>query len=77
MPWNEVDVQEQRIRFAVLAERGEETMAALCREFGISRESGYKWRRRYRAEGVSGVQERSRRQGPRLKIRYYLEPLPG
>lgn len=61
MAWNEVDVQEQRIRFAVLAERGEHTMAELCREFGISRQAGYKWRQRYREEGVAGLAERSRR----------------
>jgi transposase InsO family protein len=61
MPWNEVDVEEQRIRFAVLAERGEHTMAELCREFGISRQAGYKWRQRYREEGVAGLAERSRR----------------
>ena len=28
MPWNEVEVQEQRIRFAVLAELGERPMAS-------------------------------------------------
>ena len=61
MPWNEVEVQEQRIRFAVLAELGERPMAALCREFGISRETGYKWWRRYQKRGVAGLEERSRR----------------
>ena len=40
MPWNEVEVQEERIRFAVLAERGERPLAALCGEFGISRATG-------------------------------------
>jgi transposase InsO family protein len=61
MAWNEVEMQEQRIRFAVLAERGEQTMAALCREFDISRQAGYKWLSRYREHGVAGVVERSRR----------------
>ena len=61
MPWNDVDVREQRIRFAVLAERGERSLAALCREFGISRATGYKWRRRYREEGAAGLEERSRK----------------
>ena len=36
-------------------------MAALCREFGISRETGYKWWRRYQKRGVAGLEERSRR----------------
>ena len=61
MPWNEVEVQGERIRFAVLAELGERPMAVLCREFGISRETGYKWWRRYQKRGVAGLEERSRR----------------
>jgi transposase InsO family protein len=37
-------------------------MAALCREFGISRPTGYRWRRRFEQAGsVTGVRERSRR----------------
>ena len=60
MPWNEVEVQEERIRFAVLAERGERPMAALCGEFGISRATGYKWWRRYQKQGVAGLEEHSR-----------------
>lgn len=37
-------------------------MAALCRQFGISRKTGYKWRKRYQQQGgLSALQERSRR----------------
>lgn len=61
MSWNEVEMQEQRIRFAVLADRGEGTMSELCREFDISRQTGYKWLSRYREQGVAGLVERSRR----------------
>ena len=61
MPWNKVDMQEERIRFVVLAERGEREMAELCREFGISRATGYKWWRRYQKQGVAGLEERSRK----------------
>ena len=35
-------------------------MAALCRAFGISRECGYKWLRRYHEAGPEGLQDRSR-----------------
>ena len=35
-------------------------MAALCRRFGVSRQNGYKWLARYRAEGVAGLADRSR-----------------
>lgn len=36
-------------------------MSALCREYGISRKTGHKWRDRYLAEGEAGLQDRSRR----------------
>lgn len=37
-------------------------MAALCREYGVSRQTGYKWRKRYQEEGSAAVlAERSRR----------------
>jgi len=32
--------------------KGERPMTELCREFGISRKSAYKWVGRYQAEGV-------------------------
>jgi transposase InsO family protein len=40
--------------------RGEEPMTVLCERYGISRETGYVWRRRYDAEGPAGLEERSR-----------------
>lgn len=62
MPWNEVDVQEQRLRFVMRAFGGKERMAVLCREFGISRPTGYLWLRRYQAgRSAKAVEEGSRR----------------
>ena len=62
MPWKRTDVSEQRVQFVVRATSGKERMAALCREFGISRPTGYRWRRRFQQAGsVTGVVERSRR----------------
>jgi transposase InsO family protein len=62
MPWARTDVSEQRIRFVVRAASGKEPLAALCREFGISRPTGYRWRRRFQQAGsVTAVVERSRR----------------
>lgn len=69
MPWNEVDVEEQRMRFVIRAMSGQESMSALCREFAVSRPTGYLWRRRYReARSLRALQERSRRphHSPRL-----------
>ncbi len=52
MPWKEETVENQRRQFAVRA--GEEgcNFSALCREYGITRKTGYKWLERYRA-GIS------------------------
>ncbi len=56
-----MDVREQRVSFVVTASRGEQTMSALCAEFGISRPTGYRWLSRYREDGLNGIAERSRR----------------
>jgi len=69
MPWSETDMMKERVRFVLEWERrwndgeGEVNVSELCREFGVSRECGYKWIRRYRAANQSlvGVEERSRR----------------
>lgn len=62
MPWKRTDVHEERVKFVVRAASGKETMAALCREFGISRPTGYRWRRRFEQTGsATSVAELSRR----------------
>lgn len=63
MPWQEVCCMDARMGFvaAVLAE--EDSMTALCEQFGISRRIGYKWLERYLSEGPQGLKER--RRGPR------------
>lgn len=62
MPWRSMKVEEQRFQFVVRAAAGKESMSALCREFGISRPTGYLWRRRYREAGsFAAVRELSRR----------------
>ena len=60
MPWKETRVMEERMRFVLAVEAGEEPMAAVCRRFGISRQHGYKWLARWRTEGVAGLADRSR-----------------
>jgi transposase InsO family protein len=37
------------------------SVSALCREYGISRQTGHKWLRRYRELGYDGLEEESRR----------------
>jgi putative transposase len=60
MPWKECNVVEERLRFIARLLDGEK-MAALCREFGISRKTGYKIFNRYKDCGIDGLTDRSRR----------------
>jgi len=62
MPWLETDVRDQRIRFVIAARHREATLTAVCRAFGISRKTGYKWLAREREAGsVTALTDRSRR----------------
>src|SRR5258708_23231242 len=60
MPWAESSVKEQKLLFVADCLRGEESMTALCERHGISRDRGYVLKRRFLAEGPSGLEERSR-----------------
>jgi len=61
MPWTEVTVLEQRLEFVKLADRPDTNMSKLCRRYGISRKTGYKWLDRWRSHGKEGLADRSRR----------------
>ncbi len=60
MPWRECHQMDERLRFVARRLDGEK-MAVLCREFGISRKTGYKIFCRYKDCGVEGLTDRSRR----------------
>ena len=60
MPWKEWSVMDERREFMVAWDRGEESLAELCRQYGVSRPTAYKWIERYAAEGQAGLAERSR-----------------
>jgi transposase InsO family protein len=60
MPWNECNRMDERLRFVARLLEGE-SMSALCREFGISRPTGYKFFKRYKDIGLDGLEDRSRR----------------
>ena len=60
MPWVETCAMEERIKFICDSESSESSIAELCRYYGISRPTAYKWLNRYREEGIDGLKERSR-----------------
>ena len=61
MPWKECDRMSLRQEFVELAAVEGANKAQLCRRFGISRKTGYKWLGRYEQQGPTGLQDQSRR----------------
>ena len=60
MPWRECSKMDERLRFVARLLEGEK-MAELCREFDISRKTGYKIFTRYKDIGLEVLTDRSRR----------------
>lgn len=60
MPWNTVDLMDEKLRFIHLARSGRFTITELCHDFGISRKTGHKYLHRYEQDGVAGLHELSR-----------------
>ena len=62
MPWKEKTVMSMREEFASSALQGEKSMSALCREYGISRRTGYKWLERAKNGQALSNQSRAPKQ---------------
>lgn len=60
MAWKETCVMDERLSFVHEVERGERGIAQLCRVFGVSRKTGYKWIGRYRERGEDALVDGSR-----------------
>jgi putative transposase len=61
MPWEKVLPMEEKLSFILKVKDRARSFAALCREFHVSRRTGYRWWRRYQADGMAGLVERSHR----------------
>ena len=60
LPWKNTSIESERLQFMERHTAGEETVAELCRRFGISRKTGYKIISRYEAYGEDGLVDLSR-----------------
>lgn len=60
MPWKETCVLDERLRFVARLRDGD-SMTDVCRDFGVSRKTGYKLLRRYETEGLAALKDQSRR----------------
>lgn len=61
MSWKEVSIVSQREHFFDLAQQGQMNMTELCKLFGISRKTGYKWFNRGVIGGSGCFQDKARR----------------
>ena len=61
MPFHEVSHMDARLEFVMLAAAEGANVRGLCRRFGISPTTGYKWLERWRIDRAAGLQDQSRR----------------
>ncbi len=61
MPWREASAMSLRLEFVTLASHEDANIRELCRRYGISSRTAYKWLARYQASGPTGLLEHSRR----------------
>lgn len=61
MPWSDVSPMDQKLLFIADYKRQVFAFAELCRRFGISRKTGYKWIHRFEQGGVAALDDRIRR----------------
>jgi transposase len=57
MPWKASSVMEERLRFVARLFDGE-AMTDVCRDFGVSRKTGYKIFDRYKEHGLAALSDR-------------------
>jgi putative transposase len=60
MPWHQTDPVNERLKFVAAAQKGSISMTELCKEFGVSRKTGYKILRRFKEVGPEGLRDSSR-----------------
>jgi transposase InsO family protein len=61
MPWHEVSLMDQRREFILLFQQVGVNRRELCRRFGISSKTAYKWLARAGVEGKDWARDKSRR----------------
>ena len=61
MAWKEASIMSLRKEFVMLASQASPNVRRLCRRFGISSRTAYKWMKRYQQHGEAGLGDQSRR----------------
>lgn len=61
MPWKEINLMDQRLEFVQRALTETIPFSELCKEYNISRKTGYKWKQRFLDNGYNGLSNQSTR----------------
>lgn len=79
MSWKEMACVVRRLQFVKVALEAQQSMVQLCRVFGFSRKSGYKWKERFEQHGIRGLRDRVRRphRSPRRTSTTWLSRIRG
>ncbi len=56
-----MDIIENRYKMIIESERSGKTISDICIAFGVSRQTWYKWKRRYNVYGIDGLKNQSKR----------------
>lgn len=77
MPWKETCTMEERAKFIERYLTREGTFSGLCRYYGISRKTGYKWIQRFHEKGKNGLcdEKRSRKSQERETDRVLIDEI--
>lgn len=59
MPWKETCAMDEKRAFIDAWLSGEFGVSELCRRFGVSRVTGYRWLERFKRDGTTGLEARS------------------
>lgn len=60
MPWHQTYPVNERVKFVAAAQAGRKTTTELCKQFGVSRKTGYTILERYESHDIDGLRDRSR-----------------
>ena len=61
MPWEEKSIMDLRLEFVQRALTENIPFSELCKEYNISRKTGYKWKQRFLEYGYNGLANQSTR----------------
>ena len=73
MAWENYKVEHQRLQLIKAYMKNESSMTDLCKQYGISRKTGYKWYNVYLREGEKGLKDMPK--SPNTPCRLYSEDL--